>query len=91
MHDMMRLLSDPIFLLFALVFFSILMGTLVKIFNGGGEDEQDGPFRRKVKARHGKLSADEAREMQELHKGFEDLARRIEALETILLDPARKR
>jgi phage shock protein B len=38
----------------------------------------------------GPLSNDEARDIQELHRGFEELNKRIEALETILLDRVRK-
>lgn len=41
-----------------------------------------------AKARHGggKMNGDEARLVQDLNRGFADLEKRIEALETLLLD-----
>jgi len=80
-------LSRPEVLIFMIPIVAIVCGTLTKI------------YRMKMEARYGmssgkgrgNLSPDDVRTLQELHKGFEKLSERVEALETILLDQARKR
>ncbi|KPL07437.1 hypothetical protein AMJ85_09545 [candidate division BRC1 bacterium SM23_51] len=78
---MTRLLGDPVFIVFGFLAFIVLMQTIVKIQQMKMSQNKDS----------GKLSDTEAREIQELHRDFEDLSKRVEALETILLDQVRKR
>lgn len=81
MSDFTRLLNNDVFIVFAFFAFVVFMGTVTKIAK-----LKYGP----TKGR-GKLSNDESREIQELYKGFEQLSKRVEAIETILMDQARKR
>jgi hypothetical protein len=84
MHELVSLLKEPAFLFFAFLFFAVFMGSLTKMAR---TNPDGGPFAsRRKKA----LNAQDVREIQELHKGFEELSRRIEALETILLEKVKK-
>ncbi len=81
MHDFARLFNNPVFIVFGFCAFAVFMGTMTSIA--------------KMKYGHskgrGKLSDEDSREMQELFRGFEELTKRIEAIETILMDQAKKR
>jgi phage shock protein B len=81
-----RSLARPETLVFMIPIVAIIMAGVVKIYRLRltaihGADFSKGPA---------KLNADDVRTLQELYKGFERLNERVEALETILLDRARK-
>ena len=71
-------LAITIMMVFGIPLVAILLGWIflrsLKILKGEGTDE----------AR--KMSSEEARMMQEIHSGLSKLEKRIESLETILLD-----
>lgn len=69
-----------VLVVFGFLAFTILMDTIVKIQK----------MRVKESKSSGQLSDTEAREIQELFKGFENLSKRVEALETILMDQFRE-
>ena len=78
---------DPAVLVFMIPISAIVMGGLVTIYRMTLTAKYGADFSKKGGS---KMSVDDIRTIQELHKGFEKLNERIEALETILLDRARK-
>jgi phage shock protein B len=82
-----RSLTRPECLVFMIPIIAIVMAGVVKIYRMKLEARHGGDFSGKGGA---KLSAEDVQTIQELHRGFEKLSDRVEALETILLDRARK-
>ena len=80
MIDITRLFSDPVFMLFAFLMVVVIASTAKKIAKMKASEQGSG-----------RLGDEESREMQELYRGFEDLTKRVEAIETILMDRSRKR
>jgi len=72
---------NDLLIIFGFLAFVVLMRTIVKIQQMKVSQSKNS----------GKLSDTEAREIQELHRGFEELNKRVEALETIILDQVRKK
>lgn len=72
---------NVILIVFGFLAFVVLMETIVKIQK----------MRMAQSKESGKLSDTEAGAIQEMHRDLENLTKRIEALETILLDQVRKR
>ena len=70
-----------IIVVFAFVALIVLMGLIAEIVK----------MKMSQSRGSGSLSNGEAREIQEMHRELESLTKRIEALETILLDQARRR
>jgi len=66
---------------------AIIVGGVIKVYRMRLTARYGADFSKKGGS---KMSVDDIRTIQELHKGFEKLNERIEALETILLDRARK-
>jgi len=78
--------QELVFLLFAVIFFVVLMRTVVTIYRMRLTASQGGD----ISKRSGRTSADDMRTIQEIYKGLENLNQRVEALETILLDRVKK-
>ena len=87
MSEFFRLLRDPIFMVFAIPVCAILCGTLTAIYKMRLTAAHGGEVSKGSKG----MSAEDVQTIQELYKGFEKLNERVEALETILLDQAKKR
>ena len=84
MYDLVRAFTRPDVMVFMIPIFAIFMGCMVAIVkmltSQGATVSKEGR----------RANAAEASEIQELHRGFEELTRRVESLETILLEKARK-
>lgn len=79
-------LQNPLVIIFGFLTVCVVMDGIVKISKQGGGGRIMGRESKNAAQRN----EDEAREMQELRSGFEDLAKRIESLETILLERERE-
>jgi len=78
-------LTRPEVLVFMIPIVAIVMATLMKMYRMKLEAQRGGSV-----GKGSKLSSDDVQTIQDLHKGFEKLGERVEALETILLDRAKK-
>ena len=74
------MLIQAIYVVFGFAAFAVLMQTIVQIAR----------MRTRSKG-EGRLSNGESREFQEVYRGLEAMAKRVEALETLLIDQARRR
>lgn len=75
----MDFVTTIVAIVFGFMAFSVLMGTIAQIAKMKSKSKGGG-----------RMSDEEGREIQELYRGFENLTKRIEALETILMDQTKK-
>ena len=86
MSAFFELLDNPVAIVFGFLSVCVVMDAIVKISKQGGGGRILGKASKDAAHRN----QSEAREMQELRSGFEDMAQRIESLETILLERGKK-
>ena len=78
----------PVLVVFIVIGLPVLSATLIKLARIiKGEDTQ----RRRDKRSAGLSDSEEARLMQDLHRGLSRMEQRIEALETIILEKEQRR